>query len=421
MDGALWENFSVIFVYIARLLAGVRADRLTRPILQGRNTLRRIAVPVGRPQTRVLLLTIPLLMFTLCDTRAFAAATYVSARGLAQAHGMEYRDLSDGTVHACKLVGKGHEILLSADVRHVLVNGSVAVLTRPVRWDGKSLLVPAEAKELLSDELGESSSPAPAPAPAPALAPVPAVAEVEPFRASFKVVIDAGHGGRDPGAVRSGLKEKDINLDIARRLAARLRASGVTVVLTRDKDVAVSLSNRVAIANREQPDLFLSIHANTEPKNSVRGAMTLFPDDIGSNGGPSLFERAKEAVKTGSLRVEKLGAGGPVGKSALLAVAGATFESHRVRSIQAASVIQDALEPVTGTVRRANGVIEDWRELRVLRLIQAPRVLVEVDFLSHPTSRRKLARSAHRAAIAEAISGAVVKFLRNGESGEERL
>ena len=413
----------MIFVYIARWLAGVRADRLTRPIPQSRNTLRRIAVPVGRPQTRVLLLTIPLLMFTLCDTRAFAATTYVSARGLARAHGMEYRDLSDGTIHACKLVRKGYEVLLSADVRHVLVNGSVAVLTRPVRWDGKSLLVPAEVTKLLSDELGELSPPSPPPVPTPESVTVPVAAEAAPLpsRAPFKVVIDPGHGGTDPGAARSGLKEKDVNLNIARRLAALLKARGVTVVLTRDKDVAVTLSSRVEIANREQPDLFLSIHANTEPKNSVRGAMTLFPDDIGRNGGPSLFERAKEAAKTGSLRVERLGAGGPVGKAALLAVAGATFESHRVRSIQAASQIQDALEPVTGTVRRANGVIEDWRELRVLRLIQAPRVLVEVDFLSHPTSRRKLARSAHRAAIAEAISGAVVKFLRNGESGEERL
>ena len=77
------------------------------------------------------------------------------------------------------------------------------------------------------------------------------------------VVIDAGHGGHDEGAVgRSGLLEKDLVLDISKRLAKRLTERGITVVLTRDGDRYLSLEERTAVANDTRADLFLSIHAN---------------------------------------------------------------------------------------------------------------------------------------------------------------
>ena len=74
------------------------------------------------------------------------------------------------------------------------------------------------------------------------------------------VVLDPGHGGYDPGAVAYGLKEKDLNLKLALKVAERLE--GVKVLLTRERDIFVSLADRVALSRRAEPDLFLSLHAN---------------------------------------------------------------------------------------------------------------------------------------------------------------
>ncbi len=78
----------------------------------------------------------------------------------------------------------------------------------------------------------------------------------------MKVAIDAGHGGRDPGAIGNGLREKDITLDVARRLKVFLERCGIGVVMTREDDVDVSLGERCRIANAHQVNLFISIHVN---------------------------------------------------------------------------------------------------------------------------------------------------------------
>ena len=84
------------------------------------------------------------------------------------------------------------------------------------------------------------------------------------------VVVDPGHGGRDPGATGiGGLREKDVNLRLSRLLASRLEAAGFHVVLTRDKDERLDLEQRTAIAEAAGADLFISIHANASSKSSV--------------------------------------------------------------------------------------------------------------------------------------------------------
>ena len=91
------------------------------------------------------------------------------------------------------------------------------------------------------------------------------------------VVLDPRHGGHDPGAVAYGLNEKDLNLALALRVADRL--GGVKVLLTRERDIFVSLADRVALSRRAEPDLFLSLHANA---GGGRG----FESFINSNLGP---------------------------------------------------------------------------------------------------------------------------------------
>jgi N-acetylmuramoyl-L-alanine amidase len=92
-----------------------------------------------------------------------------------------------------------------------------------------------------------------------------------------KIVLDPGHGGKDPGAMAFGLKEKDIVLQIARKLAPILQEElGCEVVLTRNDDIFIPLEERTAIANTENADLFVSIHINAHPSASVRGLETYY-------------------------------------------------------------------------------------------------------------------------------------------------
>ncbi|WP_147802777.1 N-acetylmuramoyl-L-alanine amidase [Alkalicoccus halolimnae] len=99
------------------------------------------------------------------------------------------------------------------------------------------------------------------------------------------VVIDAGHGGNDPGAVANGLQEKEINLDVSLRLETRLKAAGANVVMTRRSDWYPSLAERVRVANNAKADIFISVHANAAGATSASGTETFF--DAAYWGGDS--------------------------------------------------------------------------------------------------------------------------------------
>jgi len=344
-----------------------------------------------------------------CIALSFAAARgegdYVSARELAKAHGLTCTDISHGNMHGCRLTGGGRSATLFADLRSVMLDGAVVRLSRPVTWNGSEILLPPEAADVIVQRFGKPPED------------VPTVRETiarPPVRKrNFKIVLDPGHGGNFPGAVGpTGLQEKDVNLDIAKRLAGKLRAKGIAVTMTRDRDMHHSsnlsrdLNERVAITNRVSPDLFMSIHANAEVSRQQHGALSLYPDD-------TALDNAMDDVRrngAGVVSPRELGAGGPVTKTALLAAAGAALDAYRARSILASRIIQAQLSPVTGCIERANGVIEDFRGLRVLRNVRCPAVLVEVDFLSNRNSERRLRTSEYRERIADALAEAVEKY-----------
>ncbi|HSA07084.1 MAG TPA: N-acetylmuramoyl-L-alanine amidase [Candidatus Gastranaerophilales bacterium] len=89
-----------------------------------------------------------------------------------------------------------------------------------------------------------------------------------------KIIIDPGHGGYEPGAIRNGIYEKDIALDVAMRVKKHLVAQGFQVIMTREQDKTLSLQERVEITNREKPDLFLSIHVNASNSPNIKGVET---------------------------------------------------------------------------------------------------------------------------------------------------
>lgn len=216
------------------------------------------------------------LLLTLClPLAAFADGGYVSVLDLAQDHGLQYKDLSDGAVHAGRLTGKDIKVILFADTQSITINGVSTALANPVRWNGATLEVPEEAVALITTK-------ADLPAPADSLdnpAPTPALRRARTLSVARKVVIDPGHGGDDPGtqARYGNLDEKQIALEVALAVGAQLRSQGVTVLFTRTTDVRPSLEERSELANRENPDLFVSIHVNADARKELRGATVYYP------------------------------------------------------------------------------------------------------------------------------------------------
>jgi N-acetylmuramoyl-L-alanine amidase len=104
------------------------------------------------------------------------------------------------------------------------------------------------------------------------------------------VVIDAGHGGKDPGATSSyGYEEKTVNLDVALQIAQILKDRGLRVIMTRNNDTFIELEERAAIANRNRADIFVSIHSDSSAKSSTNG-FTVYVERSGSSASTSLAD-----------------------------------------------------------------------------------------------------------------------------------
>jgi N-acetylmuramoyl-L-alanine amidase len=163
-------------------------------------------------------------------------------------------------------------------------------LTRNAHVVRRFLLSPADGVnvyryviDLSTDDIAKPAAASPAPGQAHA-AELIAASVVTPLHLKKVIVIDAGHGGKDPGAKGADSREKDINLAAARALKAKLERTGhYRVVMTRDSDTFVPLETRVQIARRADADLFISLHSDSGPDPSVRGATVYTLSDKGSD------------------------------------------------------------------------------------------------------------------------------------------
>ena len=214
-----------------------------------------------------------------------------------------------------------------------------------------------------------------------------------------RVVIDAGHGGQDPGATSNGLHEADVVLDVALRLAERLGAQpGVEVVMTRNDDTFVPLRQRTALANEVQADLFLSIHANASRNTQAHGVETYFLD----------FALDPEAEQIAAR--ENLAASGKMKDLPDL-----------LETIAANSKLRESRD-FAGTIQRAlvSNLQPVNAELRDLGVKQAPffvligahmpSVLVEVSFVTNRREAGLLATDAYRDRIADALLEGVLRY-----------
>ncbi len=217
-----------------------------------------------------------------------------------------------------------------------------------------------------------------------------------------RIVIDPGHGGKDPGAVGyyKGVLEKNVTLEVSRRLAKKLRAKlGCEVILTREKDVSLSLEERTAIANMKRADIFISIHANAHRNRNVCGVETYFLNLATDNEAIMVAarENATSAKNISDLEVilNDLMNNAKINESSALA-------DH----VQGAMI--QKLAPLYKI--KDNGVKQ--APFYVLLGAEMPCVLVEIAFISNPRECRRLNMAGYQNEVADAIVEGVKDYIK---------
>jgi N-acetylmuramoyl-L-alanine amidase len=221
-----------------------------------------------------------------------------------------------------------------------------------------------------------------------------------------KIVIDAGHGGHDTGTIGpNGLLEKDVVLDVAKRLGRLLETRlGAEVIYTRQDDTFIPLETRTAIANREQADLFISIHANSSRDADARGVETYY---LNFTSSPEALEVAARENAVSEKSIHELQ--DLVKKIAL-----------KEKIEESREFAGDVQESLYGGLALHNAGIRNRgiKKAPFIVLIGAnmPSILAEISFVSNPTDERKLETSEHRQRIAESLYRGVSKYV-SGLSG----
>jgi N-acetylmuramoyl-L-alanine amidase len=285
-----------------------------------------------------------------------------------------------------------------------------------------TVTLPARVEAELSDATSaDAVSPPPAPAPTAAAPPValaPAAAPELPAPALplsngaggfslsrqlglgvSRIVIDPGHGGRDPGASGHGLKESQLTLDIALRLEKLLlKEPGIEVVLTRRTDVYVPLEERTAIANRENADLFLSIHANASRNVAAHGVETYYLSFASTPDAEAVAARENSASDRAMHNLPDI-------------IKAITLNNKLDESRDLAAMVQE--EMVT-RLRRTNKNVRNLgvKKAPFVVLIGAsmPSVLAEMSFLTNRQEAQLLKTPAYKQRIAEALFEAVTNY-----------
>jgi N-acetylmuramoyl-L-alanine amidase len=208
------------------------------------------------------------------------------------------------------------------------------------------------------------------------------------------IVIDAGHGGHDPGARGVVAVEKDINLAAAQALKAKLERTGrYKVVLTREADVYVPLEDRVRIAQRADADLFISLHSDSGPEASLRGASVYTLSD-------KAFARATRFVKPDDWYMRPSLASDPGVSDILLDL---TQRATNNRSATFAETLVGKLDGHAPLLRRSHRSAG----FMVLLAPDVPAVLLEMGFLTNPQDEQRLRDPEERAELVEAVADSI--------------
>ena len=216
------------------------------------------------------------------------------------------------------------------------------------------------------------------------------------------VVLDAGHGGRDPGAIGvGGVREKDVTLQLARALEPLLEKRGFRVVHTREDDRKIGLEERTAIAEAARGDLFVSLHANAARRRSVHGVETYYLDE--NHERHSLTVAAREnGVERGEVNALQR-------MIARLRVSEVSPHSRRLAEVVQRQIVDGMprrMRPADLGVKRG--------PFYVLFLSSMPAILVETGFVTNRSEAKRLRSEAYLDAMAEQIAEALASYRGEG-------
>ncbi len=215
-----------------------------------------------------------------------------------------------------------------------------------------------------------------------------------------RVVLDPGHGGHDPGSIgRKGTRESTVTLAIAKKLAARLEARGLQVVLTRDDDSYVKLEDRTRKANSVKGDLFVSIHCNAAPSKKLQGIETYTLNTSANRYSIRLAAQENATSEAGVSDLQYI-------------LADLTAKANTSESVQLAKGVQRSL---VRTARNAYPNIVDHGTKEALFFVllgaKMPSILIETAFLSNPEEEQRLRSARYQDLVAKAIADGIQDFL----------
>lgn len=222
----------------------------------------------------------------------------------------------------------------------------------------------------------------------------------------FVVVIDPGHGGKDPGAIGlNGVYEKNVVLQIAKKLKAKIdRQPGMRAVMTRSSDVFIPLKLRTRIASRSKADLFISIHANSNLRRSMSGSSVYILSRRGASSEAAHFIAARENAYHG----RTLGSIDFSGRNRMLktVLLDLTRSSTITRSLNLAKNVLREL----GTVNNLHRGRVESAAFVVLKSLDIPSMLVETAYISNPKEEQRLTQKDYQSKIAGAIFRGIKRY-----------
>ncbi len=226
----------------------------------------------------------------------------------------------------------------------------------------------------------------------------------------FIIALDAGHGGRDPGAIgKRGTREKDVTLSVAKKLKTLInRTPGYRAILTRDADRFISLRNRVKKARQAEADIFVSLHADSFHSPVAKGASVYALSLSGASSEAARWVADKEnaADLIGGISLDD--------KDDLIASV--------LLDLSQTATIQDSLELGSdvlkhiGKISKLNNRKVQQAGFAVLKAPDMPSILIETAFLSNPGEEKKLRNPQHQHKLAKAVFSGIQNHLRNRQS-----
>ena len=296
-----------------------------------------------------------------------SSSDYVDLESFCQKNNFKYTfDTLDEIV---KIYSPGKEVKILLGSFVASYDGSIFYLKKPPIYSKGKIFIPHQLQEAISARK---------------------LVSFKPIINIKTIVIDPGHGGKDPGAVSPrGTREKNINLIIAKYLKAQLQAKGFDVILTRSGDTSLTLRQRVDCALKNNADLFVSIHANSNRSSKVTGSEIyyLIPSKVNSR------ERSIKLAKTENFQGKTM----PLEVEAILW--DLMISKNHTFSMELSNTLYFSFKDLGFKVRPPKKA-----PFYVLRYAYVPSVLVETGYLSNAYEEKALRKKHYQKQIAQAIA-----------------